>query len=206
MTVPFGLFSGVNVLFTSLTYPPLDRIRNSLMTQLPALTLVLGGAASGKSRFAEQLCQHSGLTKLYVATAQVYDDEMAQKVAKHLTQRGTGWKTVEAPVDVGAALAQATPTDVVLLDCATLWLTNVILGEYDLEAEITRLMAALANCAAPVVVVSNEVGQGIVPDNALSRRFRNAQGGLNQTIAAQANLVVAVMAGLPLTLKGTVPQ
>lgn len=206
MTIPFGLFSGFNVLVTSLTQPSLNRIRNSLMTQLPALSLILGGAASGKSRFAEQLCQQSGLSKLYIATAQVYDAEMADKVARHLTQRGTGWKTVEAPVNAGAALAQATPADVVLLDCATLWLTNVILGEYDLEAETTRLMAALVNCAAPVVVVSNEVGQGIVPDNALSRRFRNAQGGLNQTIAAQAELVVAVMAGLPLALKGKVPQ
>lgn len=178
----------------------------SLMISLPSLTLVLGGAASGKSQFAEDICLRSGRSKIYVATTQVFDDEMADKVAKHLAQRGDNWTTIEAPIDVAQALSSAALTDVVLLDCATLWLTNVILGEYDLETETRRLMTAITSCAAPIIVVSNEVGQGIVPDNALSRKFRNAQGQLNQTIAAQADIVVAVMAGLPLPLKGTMTQ
>lgn len=176
------------------------------MTSLPSLTLVIGGAASGKSRFAETLCVRSGLGKTYVATAQVYDAEMAEKVAKHVAQRGDGWLTIEAPVDVAAALGAARASDVVLIDCATLWLTNVILGEHDLEAATQSLLQAFATCLARIVIVSNEVGQGIVPDNALSRKFRNAQGQLNQTLAAQAGLVVAVMAGLPLVLKGSLPQ
>lgn len=167
------------------------------------LTLVLGGAASGKSKFAESLCEQSGLTKIYIATAQVFDNEMAAKIAVHLDQRGSNWTTIEAPLDVPSALATATASDIVLLDCATLWLTNVILGEHDLGEHQAALLAALTNCAAPVVVVSNEIGMGIVPDNALSRRFRNAQGQLNQDIAAIANTVIAVMAGLPLTLKGS---
>lgn len=179
---------------------------SAFMNKLPALSLVIGGAASGKSRFAEGLCVQSGRSKIYVATAQVYDDEMAQKVTAHLAQRGTDWTTIEAPIDVASALAKARADDVVLLDCATLWLTNVILGEHDIEVETTNLLAAILPCPAPVVIVSNEVGQGIVPDNALSRKFRNAQGQLNQTLAAQAGLVVAVMAGLPLALKGAIPQ
>jgi adenosylcobinamide kinase/adenosylcobinamide-phosphate guanylyltransferase len=114
-----------------------------------------------------------------------------------------GWTTIEAPLDVASALKAATKNDVVLVDCATLWLTNVILGNHDLDTQTQLLLTALTSCAAPVVIVSNEVGHGIVPDNALSRRFRNAQGQLNQTIAARADTVVAVMAGLPLALKGT---
>ncbi|MFT5067685.1 MAG: adenosylcobinamide kinase/adenosylcobinamide-phosphate guanylyltransferase [Yoonia sp.] len=173
------------------------------MKHLPKLTLVLGGAASGKSSYAEMLCVQSDLTKIYIATAQVFDDEMAVKIAKHLDQRGMGWTTIEAPLDVASALKAATKNDVVLVDCATLWLTNVILGNHDLDTQTQLLLTALTSCAAPVVIVSNEVGHGIVPDNALSRRFRNAQGQLNQTIAARADTVVAVMAGLPLALKGT---
>lgn len=171
--------------------------------KLTNLTLVLGGAASGKSKFAENLCVQSGLSKIYVATAQAFDSEMTVKIARHLDQRGDSWTTIETPLDVPSALATAGPQDVVLLDCATLWLTNVILGDHDLEAHVALLLQALRECAAPVVVVSNEVGQGIVPDNALSRRFRNAQGRLNHDIAAQCDTVVVVMAGLPLALKGT---
>lgn len=171
------------------------------MKHLPNLTFVLGGAASGKSAYAELLCTQSGRAKIYIATAQVFDDEMGAKVAKHLDQRGTAWTTIEAPIDVASALKTASTDDVVLVDCATLWLTNVILGEHDLDAHTGQLLAALTSCAAPVIIVSNEVGQGIVPDNALSRRFRDAQGLLNQEIAARADAVVAVMAGLPLALK-----
>jgi len=172
---------------------------------LPGLTLVLGGAGSGKSAFAEGLIKKEGLPAAYIATAQVFDDEMARKVANHKAQRGDGWKTIEEPLNIQAALAQVHAEQPVLIDCATLWLTNVILGEHDVDQSSTDFLQACINCGGPVIIVSNEVGQGIVPDNALSRRFRNAQGRLNQQIAAEANLVVAVMAGLPMVLKGTLP-
>jgi len=165
------------------------------------LTLITGGAKSGKSRFAERLVTESGLRRLYLATAQVWDAEMRVKVDAHLADRGPGWHTLEAPRDIAAALHEVGPADAVLLDCATMWLTNVMLAEQDVPAACAVFVQAMADCAAPVVVVSNEVGQGIVPDNALARRFRNAQGALNQAIAGQADRVVAVMAGLPLVLK-----
>lgn len=182
----------------------LDHKKVALMS-LPNLSLVLGGASSGKSVFAESLVLTAGIPPLYIATAQVFDAEMAEKVARHRDQRDTSWTTIEEPLDMPLALATATHGQPVLLDCATLWLTNVMLGEHDVTAHSAALMTGLRNCAGPVVVVSNEVGQGIVPDNALARRFRNAQGRLNQDIAAQAGLVVAVMAGLPLVLKGQMP-
>ncbi len=172
---------------------------------IPPLTLVLGGATSGKSTFSEQLILKAGRDPIYLATAQVHDVEMAAKVAAHRDTRGDNWTTIEEPLDIGKVLGQVGKDQPVLVDCATLWLTNVMLGDHDLDAHTKALLKALTNCAGPVVVVSNEVGQGIVPDNALSRRFRNAQGRLNQQIAAQADLVVAVMAGLPLTLKGSLP-
>ena len=176
------------------------------MMSLPHLSLILGGAASGKSAFAESLVmQNKHPEPLYIATAQVFDDEMADKVANHRRMRGTGWTTVEEPLDLAPVLAKVNPGQPVLLDCATLWLTNVILGENDVDQHSAALLTALSECKGPVVIVSNEVGQGIVPDNALSRKFRNAQGRLNQQIGAQADLVVAVMAGLPLTLKGELP-
>lgn len=169
---------------------------------LPELTLVLGGASSGKSAHAETLVAASGLRQIYVATAQAFDAEMRAKIAAHRAARGAGWQTIEEPVDLPAALARAAAGDAVLIDCATLWLTNLILAEADVDAAHERLVAAIDACPAPVVIVSNEVGAGIVPDNALARRFRSAQGRLNQTLAARAEHVVAVMAGLPLVLKG----
>lgn len=172
---------------------------------LQKLTLVLGGAASGKSSFAEGLVLASGGAPVYVATAQSFDAEMTAKIARHREARGPAWRTLEEPRDIARALEGAGTAEAVLIDCATLWLTNVILAEGDLPAEEDAFLAALDACAAPVVVVSNETGQGIVPDNALARRFRNAQGALNQRLAARADLVVAVMAGLPLVLKGRLP-
>ena len=171
---------------------------------LSKLSLVLGGAASGKSTFAEGLLTASGKDLIYIATAQIWDDEMAQKVVRHKDMRGDGWTTIEEPLDIPSVLSQATAGQAILIDCATLWLTNLILGEHDVAKASADLLAAIRTCPAPVVIVSNEVGQGIVPDNALSRKFRNAQGRLNQDIAAQADTVVAVMAGLPLTLKAPV--
>ncbi len=173
---------------------------------LPALTLVIGGARSGKSAFAERLVTGSGRPRRYIATAEAWDDEMRTRIAQHRTDRGSGWMTVEAPLDLSAALAQVPPDQAVLIDCATLWLTNHLLADHDIAAEATTLLAALAACAAPVVVVSNETGWGIVPENALARRFRDEQGRLNQRLAAAASLVVTVMAGLPLALKGQVPD
>ena len=172
---------------------------------LPQLSLVIGGARSGKSGLAERLVTGSGLSRRYIATAEAWDDEMRDRIARHRAERGTGWITVEAPLDLPAALAAAQPGEVVLVDCATLWLTNHLLAEHDLGQEAARLLSALEACAAPVVVVSNEVGWGIVPENALARAFRDAQGRLNQQIAAQAGLVIGVMAGLPMVLKGRLP-
>lgn len=174
-------------------------------TSLSALTLVIGGARSGKSRFAEGLVMATSRPKRYIATADAWDDEMRARIAQHRADRGADWLTVEAPRDLCAALAGAAADEVVLVDCATLWLTNHLLSESDLDAESRALLAALSACAAPVVVVTNDVGGGIVPDNALARRFRDAQGRLNQQIAAQASLVVTVIAGLPLILKGRLP-
>lgn len=170
---------------------------------LQKLSLVLGGAASGKSDFAEGLVTGSGLAPVYLATAEAHDAEMAAKIARHRAARaGQGWRNLEAPRDIAPALATAVPGEAVLIDCATLWLSNLLLGGEDVEEAGARLLSACSACAAPVVIVSNEVGQGIVPDNALARRFRNAQGRLNREVAAAADLVVAVMAGLPLVLRG----
>jgi adenosylcobinamide kinase / adenosylcobinamide-phosphate guanylyltransferase len=174
-------------------------------TNLAGLTLVIGGARSGKSRFAEGLIAATGRPKRYIATAEAWDDEMRARIARHRADRGAGWVTVDAPRDLGAALGAATANEAVLVDCATLWLTNHMLADAELEAEAATLLAALSACAAPVVVVTNDVGGGIVPDNALARRFRDAQGRLNQQLAAQAGLVVTVIAGLPLVLKGQLP-
>jgi adenosylcobinamide kinase / adenosylcobinamide-phosphate guanylyltransferase len=171
---------------------------------LPKLSLIIGGARSGKSRLAERLVAGSGLPQTYIATAQAFDAEMRARIDAHLADRGEGWTTVEAPLDVAGAVSVA--AGVVLLDCATLWLSNHLLAEADIEAEVAGLLAALAVCGAPVVVVSNEVGWSIVPDNALARAFRDHQGRLNQRLAAEAELVVAVMAGLPLVLKGAWPE
>ena len=175
------------------------------MTTLPHLTLVIGGAASGKSAEAERRITATGRPRVYIATAEPWDAEMADKVARHRAARGPAWRTIETPRDLPAALATVTASEAVLIDCATLWLTNLILAEADLPAAEAALFASLATCPAPVVIVSNEVGQGIVPDNALARRFRNAQGGLNQRLAARAATVIAVIAGLPLTLKSPPP-
>ena len=172
---------------------------------LPQLTLVLGGARSGKSGFAERLVRHHGGTRAYFATAQAWDDEMRDRIARHRQDRGDDWHTIEAPLDLAGALAQVR-TQVVLVDCATLWLSNHLLAEHDLEAEAHRLRGAIQGCGCPVVVVSNEVGWSIVPDTALGRAFRDAQGRLNQQLAQDARLVVGVMAGLPMVLKGALPK
>jgi adenosylcobinamide kinase/adenosylcobinamide-phosphate guanylyltransferase len=171
------------------------------MTSHPHLTLVLGGARSGKSRHAEGLVTAAAAPWVYVATAQAGDAEMAARIADHRARRGAGWHTIEAPHDPAAAIAAA-PAGGLLVDCLTLWLTNRMLADADIEAETAGLESTLASRRGPVVLVSNEVGAGIVPDNALARRFVDLQGRLNQRIAARADRVVLVVAGLPLIVKG----
>ena len=166
------------------------------------LTLVLGGARSGKSRHAEALVTASAPPWVYVATAEPLDDEMRARIAEHRARRGVDWRAVEAPRDLAGALERTATGGAVLVDCLTLWLSNLMLAGADIEAESARLETVLAQIAAPVVLVSNEVGSGIVPDNALARRFRDAQGRLNQRMAARADRVVLMVAGLPLIVKG----
>jgi adenosylcobinamide kinase / adenosylcobinamide-phosphate guanylyltransferase len=169
---------------------------------LPHLTLVLGGARSGKSRHAEGLVMATRPPWIYLATAQAFDDEMTARIAEHRRRRPAGWSTVEAPLDLAESVAEhASPDRMMLIDCLTLWLSNVMLDGRDLEAACNTVVDALAAGKGPIVVVSNEVGLGIVPDNALARRFRDAQGRLNQQVAARADRVVLMAAGLPLTLK-----
>ncbi|HMA14849.1 MAG TPA: bifunctional adenosylcobinamide kinase/adenosylcobinamide-phosphate guanylyltransferase [Kiloniellaceae bacterium] len=169
---------------------------------LPPVTLVLGGARSGKSSYAERLAEASGARCVYLATATAGDAEMAERIAHHRQRRGARWRTEEAPLALAAALeAAAAPGAVVLVDCLTLWLSNVMLGDLDVEKECGQLVVALGRLRGPVVLVSNEVGLGIVPDNALARRFRDEAGRMNQAVAAAAQSVVFVAAGLPLVLK-----
>lgn len=130
---------------------------------------------------------------------------MRERIARHRADRGDGWRTVEAPLDLAGVLGAVSADHAVLVDCATLWLSNHLLAGHDLQQETDRLMAALAVCPARVAVVTNEVGWSIVPENALARQFRDAQGRLNQALAAEADLAVAVIAGLPVALKGVIP-
>jgi len=163
---------------------------------------VLGGARSAKSRYAESLVTALPPPWLYVATAEAGDSEMVARVAAHQARRGPSWTTIETPRNVAETLGTHADTPT-LVDCLTLWLSNVMLADADVDAEIEQLDEALARAAAPIVLVANEVGFGIVPDSALGRRFRDLQGLLNQRIAARADRVVLVVAGLPLTLKGS---
>ena len=165
------------------------------------VSLVLGGARSGKSRFAENLLEAYAGQRIYLATAEPGDEEMRARIADHRQRRGEGWRTVEAPLDVASAITGA-GEDAVLLDCLTLWLANLMSGGRDVREATEGLGKALAGVRAPVVLVSNEVGSGIVPDNTLARRFRDAQGRLNQRIASIADRVILVVAGLPLVVKG----
>lgn len=165
-------------------------------------TLVLGGARSGKSAFAEDLINASGLTKVYVATATGGDSEMEARIALHRSRRGDGWTTIEEPLALVDILAgQATPGRSILVDCLTLWLSNLMFADRDPETESRRLARFIQTTKAPIVFVSNEVGLGLVPETPLGRSFRDAQGRLNQIVAAAVVQVAFVAAGLPLWLK-----
>jgi len=172
------------------------------MSSVAKLTLVLGGARSGKSRYAESLIARLPPPWIYVATAEAGDAEMAERIARHRARRGPNWRTIEATHNLEQVLA-ACRSEPVLVDCLTLWLSNLMLANGAVEEEMTRVEKALLAATAPKVVVANEVGYGIVPDHPLGRRFRDAQGILNQRIAALADHVVLVVAGLPVPLKGT---
>jgi len=170
----------------------------------PRTTLVLGGAASGKSAFAEQLVLGLSARPVYIATAQAFDTEMTAKIDVHRARRGAGWSTVEEPLDLAGAIAGADADDAAMLvDCLTLWLSNLMAAERDIEAETARLIQAIQDVRGRLVLVANELGLGIVPENAMARAFRNHHGAINQAVAAAADRVLFVAAGLPLALKGT---
>ena len=166
------------------------------------ITFVIGGARSGKSRYAESVITALPPPWTYVATAEAGDAEMTERIAGHRARRGPNWNTIEAPRALAAAL-QAVRGKPVLVDCLTLWLSNLLLAEADIENEMVLLEQALAAATAPVALVANEVGSGVVPEFPLGRRFRDLQGILNQRIAARADRVVLVVAGIPLAVKGT---
>jgi adenosylcobinamide kinase / adenosylcobinamide-phosphate guanylyltransferase len=166
------------------------------------LTLVTGGARSGKSRYAESLITALPPPWIYVATAEAGDAEMAARIAEHRKRRPENWTIIEVPHELAGAFSQIDGAAPVFVDCLTLWLSNRLLADADLEKETERLAGVLAHRSGPLVLVTNEVGSGIVPDNALARRFRDAQGRLNQRMAALADRVVLVVAGLPLVVKG----
>ncbi len=167
----------------------------------PKLTFVLGGARSGKSRHAEALIEAHPAPWLYLATGQAFDAEMQDRIDAHRARRGADWQVLETPLDLAAALDAAPDGRPMLVDCLTLWLSNVMLAERDSTADSARLAATLARPRGPWVVVANEVGLGIVPENALARSFRDAAGRLNQRVAAAADAVVLMVAGLPLQVK-----
>ena len=167
----------------------------------PKLTLVLGGARSGKSALAERLLTAGQGPWAYIATAQAFDDEMRDRIAQHQARRVDGWVTIEAPIELAKALGERAAGQPVLVDCLTLWLSNLMLGGHDVGLATQGLIEALSIRTKPCILVSNEVGLGIVPDNALARTFRDEAGRLNQRMASVADRVLFVAAGLPLTLK-----
>jgi adenosylcobinamide kinase / adenosylcobinamide-phosphate guanylyltransferase len=175
---------------------PIDETRRDR-----SLTLVLGGARSGKSRYAEALVTALPQPWFYIATGEPRDNEMAARIAEHRARRGGQWQTIEAPRDLAAALAVVPAGAAILIDCLTLWLSNVMLADADVDAETSRFENALIGRTGPVVLVANEVGLGIVPENALARRFRDAAGRLNQRLATVADRVVLLVAGIPMQVK-----
>lgn len=168
---------------------------------LPPLTLVLGGARSGKSAYAESMLSNAR-ERLYVATAQAQDGEMQDRIRQHQARRGAKWVTIEEPIDlVGALSTHCRPDRPAMVDCLTLWVTNLMLSQSMVDQEIERFLRSLPDFSGPVVFVASEVGLGIVPDNAMARLFRDHAGRLNQLLAAHCQRVVFVAAGLPLLLK-----
>ena len=183
-------------------FPDPPATESLVMLLKPRLTLVIGGARSGKSRYAEQLASSIPPPWTYVATAQAFDDEMRLRIVEHQSRRDASWQTVEAPINLADAItAIAKPDHLILIDCLTLWLSNIMLSDLDVATSSDQLIGALKRSPSPIIVVSNEVGLGIVPDTPLGRRFRDAQGWLNQGVAAIADRVVLMTAGIPLIIK-----
>ena len=168
---------------------------------LPRATLVLGGARSGKSGYAERMILGARPSRpLYIATAQALDDEMAERIRRHRETRGAAWDTVEEPLDLAGVLTTHNSRAMVV-DCLTLWLSNLLHANKDVPQERARLVATIAGLSGPVALIANEVGMGIVPDNALARRFRDEAGWLNQALAQVCGRVIFMAAGLPLVMK-----
>lgn len=166
------------------------------------ITLILGGTRSGKSGFAQGLAEKSGKKLVYIATAEAFDDEMTDRIERHQRDRGPEWQTLEESREIADAItAHSSPKAIILIDCLTIWLSNLMLGDADIEAAITKLIDALKFAQGPVILVSNEVGSGIVPENPLGRKFRDEAGRMNQRIAAAASHVSLITAGLSLSLK-----
>ena len=165
------------------------------------ITLVLGGARSGKSRHAEQLIEAFPGPWTYIATAQAFDDEMRERIDMHRARRSAQWITVDAPIELPQALRATPHGQAVLIDCLTLWLSNLMLSGADVAKARMELLEVCRQATGPLVLVSSEVGLGVVPDNALARRFRDELGALNQGLAQEADRVILTVAGLPLTLK-----
>lgn len=168
----------------------------------PKALFVLGGARSGKSRYAQARAEASAGQLIFIATAQAFDAEMTDRITQHRADRGERWSTIEAPLDLaGAITAHAAPNMILLIDCLTLWASNLMFEERDIAHETQKLVSAIRAARSPVILVANEVGLGIVPDNALARRFRDVAGSINQAVAAAVDEAVMMFAGLPLWLK-----
>ena len=163
---------------------------------------MLGGARSGKSAYALALAEAAAPERVMIATAEALDEEMAARIARHRAERGAGWTTRETPLELAAALAaEARPGRAVVVDCVTLWLSNLLLAERDMEAEAAALAALVPRLAGPAIFVSNEVGGGVTPPSRLGRQFQDGQGRANQALAAACDAVAFVTAGLPRLLK-----
>ena len=166
-------------------------------------TFILGGASSGKSAYAEGLSVDYAGRLFYIATAHASDPEMSEKISRHRARRSTKWTTIEEPISIVEPMARVdAPNVLILVDCLTLWLSNVMLANLDIIRETEKLVEKIMSTEAYLIFVSNEVGSGIVPDNVLAREFRHAQGVLNQAVAAEADEVFLITDGLPINLKG----
>lgn len=169
------------------------------------MSLILGGASSGKSAFAENLVLKSGRKPVYLATCAATDAEMKARIKRHRKRRDGRWRELEVPHELAGALGWIAADEIVLVDCMTLWLSNLMESNHNVDEALKRVNTQIAASAAPVVLVSNELGMGLVPETKLGRDFRDCQGRVNQTLAADADLVAFVAAGLPLCLKGKLP-
>ncbi len=177
-----------------------------MAAKFPKVMLITGGARAGKSRYAERLMTARPAHHAVIATATAGDAEMAERIARHKAERDKTWETIEQPISVRAAIRNAArPDRIVLVDCLTLWISNLMGEQRDIEVEMQGLVGTLKIAAGPVIIVSNEVGLGIVPDNALARAFRDNLGRANQLVAAAAEVVVFMAAGIPMILKGSLP-